>query len=106
MIWRILGPLVVAAVLALISFNALLGLPGGVFMDLLLTSAATQKMGPGAWGVALVISATAPFGIPPADWARQYFWPAASWWGRIGAGLLGYLALGTAATYFFAAQSP
>jgi hypothetical protein len=99
MIWRALWPLLLAAFLALVSANFLMGLPGAFFMDALLDGAETAKLGPGAWALAVYVSFLAPFGIAPAIWATMAWWPDARWWQWAGASLAGYLTGGAIATW-------
>jgi hypothetical protein len=99
MIWRALWPLLLAAFLALISANFLMGLPGAFFMDALLDGAETAKLGPGAWALAVYVSFLAPFGIAPAIWAMLAWRPQSPWWQWAGACLGGYLIGGALATY-------
>jgi hypothetical protein len=100
MIWRILRPLLLAAVLAMISANFLMGLPGAFFIDLALPQDAVRQLGPGGLGTAIVVSMLAPFGIPVALWAREVFWADAPWWAAWAAGIAGYAAGGLAAARF------
>ena len=99
MIWRALWPLLLAAFLALVSANFLMGLPGAFFMDALLDGAETAKLGPGAWALAVYVSFLAPFGIAPTIWAMMAWRPSAAWWQWWGAAALGYLAGGALATF-------
>lgn len=99
MIWQILWPLLLAAALALISANFLIGLPGAFFIDMLLPREIVLKMGPGGWAAAVYVSMLAPFGIPPAIWAMTAWSSGAPWWQWLGASIAGYLAAGSIATF-------
>jgi hypothetical protein len=99
MIWRALWPMLLAAALALISANFLLGLPGAFFIDALLEPGRVAAIGPGAMGVAITVSMLAPFGIAPAIWAMLAWRPQSPWWQWAGACLGGYLIGGALATY-------
>lgn len=99
MIWRALWPMLLAAALALISANFLLGLPGAFFIDGLLEPGRVAAIGPGAMGVAITVSMLAPFGIAPAMWAMTALRPDARWWQWTCAGIAGYLIAGAIATF-------
>jgi hypothetical protein len=93
MIWRILWPAVVSAFLALVSVNFFLGLPGAFFIDVLVREEAA-KIGPGAWALAIHVSAFACFGVAPAIWAMMIWRPLDSTWRWTLAACAGYLAAG------------
>lgn len=99
MIWRALWPLLLAAFLALVSANVLMGLPGAFFLDYLLNGNDVAKLGPGAWALAIYVSFLAPFGIAPAMWAMMAWRPAGAWWQWMAASLAGYLLGGAIATF-------
>jgi hypothetical protein len=99
MIWRALWPALLASFLALVSANFLMGLPGAFFMDALLDGNEVSKLGPGAWALAIYVSALAAFGVAPAIWAMMIWRPLDSSLRWCFAACAGYLAAGSLATF-------
>jgi hypothetical protein len=94
MMWRILWPLLISAALALISANFLLGLPGALFLDAVLTSDQARQIGEGRLAFAAAVSMGPPFGIALAIWASMIWRPQARCWQVTLASIAAYLTTG------------